>query len=159
MLNSSLPEQSQIAKASCEERSEQISKSLEADNALRHALEQGQRGDCLHKSWMDRMRQFGIKQASFLIEYSWRKERVSFKIKSTGYWKSYYSNNRGDEINDQQLLREIRESGLEQELGEAILTSLQNSVFAKREKNRASPDRFLANLLDDEALPVLDIIF
>jgi hypothetical protein len=76
-------QQSNVAKSSCEERARQVLKSLTPDNALRHALEQGQRGDCVRQSWMDKMQQLGIKQASFLIEYSWKKEKVSFKIKNT----------------------------------------------------------------------------
>jgi hypothetical protein len=55
--------QSSEAKSSCEERAQQILKSLTPDNALRHALEQGQRGDCVRQSWMDKMHRFGIKQA------------------------------------------------------------------------------------------------
>lgn len=149
----------QTVKAACEERVQQVLKNLEPDSALRHALEQGQRGDCLHKSWMDKMRQFGIRQASFLIEYSWKKERVSFKIKNTSYLRHYYSNYDTDQIKDRKLLREIRESGLERELREAILKSVQSSVFAKRGKAQVARDVFEANLLDDEALPVLDIIF
>jgi hypothetical protein len=152
-------QQSNEAKSSCEERAQQVFKSLTPDNALRHALEQGQRGDCVRKSWMDKMQQFGIKQALFLIEYSWKKEKVSFKIKNTSYLREYYFNYDSGRIKDGKLLREIKESGLEQELRDAILARVKSSVFAKREKDQVSRDVFEANLLDDEALPVLDIIF
>jgi hypothetical protein len=71
----------------------------------------------------------------------------------------YYSNYDAGRIKDRKLLREIRESGLEQELRETILASVQSSVFAKRGKDQIVRDVFEANLLDDEALPVLDVIF
>ena len=159
LLNSNLQKPNQATKAACEERAQLVLKSLEPDNSLRHALEQGQRGDCVHKPWMGKMRQFGIRQASFLIEYSWKRQRVSFKIKHTSYMKHYYSNYDTGQIKDRKLLREIRESRLEQELRETILASVQSSVFAKRGKDQVARDVFEANLLDDEALPVLDIIF
>ena len=152
-------QQSNEAKSACEERAQQGLKSLTPDNALRHALEQGQRGDCVHQSWMDKMRRFGIKQASFLIEYSWQKERVSFNIKKTSYLREYYSNYDSGRIKDGKLLREIKKSGLEQELRDVILARVKRSVFAKREKDQVARDVFEANLLDAEALPVLDIIF
>jgi len=147
------------AKSACEERVQQVLKSLEPDNSLRRVLEQGQRGDCVRKPWMNKMQQFGIRQASFLIEYSWKKERVSFEIKNTSYLKHYYSNYDAGRIKDRKLLREIRESGLEHELREAILARAQSSVSAKRGKDQVARDVFEANLLDDEALPVLDVIF
>jgi len=159
LLLSSTVQESNRSKSDCEERAQQILKSLEPDNSLRRVLEQGQRGDCVRKPWMDKMQQFGIRQASFLIEYSWKKERVSFKIKNTSYLKHYHSNYDAGRIKDRKVLREVRESSLEQELREAILARLQTSGFAKRGKDQVMRDVFEANLLDDEALPVLDVIF
>jgi hypothetical protein len=145
--------------STCEERARQVLQSLEPDNSLRRALEQGQRGDCVRKLWMDKMRQLGVKQVSFLVEYSWKKGEVNFKIKGASYSKHYYTNYDADIIKDRKLLRAVRESGLEQELRDALLQELRTSVFAKRRKDQVARDKFLANLLDDEALPVLDIIF
>jgi hypothetical protein len=152
-------QQPNITKQACEDRATQIVKTLEPDNSLRRAVEQGDRGNCIRQSWMDKMQRFGIKQASFLIEYSWKNDAVSFKIKSTSYLRFYYFNYDTGAIKDKKVLREIRESGLEQELQEAILARVKTSAFAKREKNAVKRDIFEANLLDDEALPVLDIIF
>ncbi len=151
------PTAANVNSTPCEERAQQVLKSLEPDNDLRHSLERGERGDCLHQSWMDTMRQFGIKQASFLIEYSWKKEHVTFRIKKISYLKNYYSHY-DDSITGRKL-RDIRKSGLERQLSDVVLTRVRKSVFAKRHADQVARDVFEANLLDDEALPVLDIIF
>jgi len=152
-------QQPDITKQSCEDRVLQVAKNLETDNFLRRAIEQGDRGSCVRQSWMNRMQKFGIKQASFLIEYSWKKEKVSFKIKSTSYLRFYYTNYETGKIKDRKLLREIKESGLEQELEEAILARVKSSpLFAKRGKDSVRRDTLEVNLLDDEALPILDIV-
>jgi hypothetical protein len=94
-----------------------------------------------------------------LIEYSWKKGRISFKIKNTSYLRDYYSNYDSGRIKDRKSLREIKESGLEQELRDVILSRVKSSVFVKRGKDQVARDVFEANVLDDEALPILDIIF
>lgn len=152
-------QQVDVAKQSCEDRALQIAKTLETDNFLRRSIEQGDRGKCVRQSWMNEMQKFGIKQASFLIEYSWKNGKLNFKIKSTSYLRFYYSNYDTGEIKDKNLLREIKESGLEQELQEIILARVKTSAFATYKKGQVKRDVFEANILDDEALPVLDIIF
>lgn len=152
-------QQFDVAKQACEERALQIAKTLESDNFLRHAIEQGDRGNCVRQSWMNEMQKFEIKQASFLIEYSWKNDKVTFKVKSTSYLRFYYSNYDTGEIKDKKLLSEIKESGLEQELKEIILARVKTSAFATYKKGQVKQDVFEANILDDEALPVLDVIF
>src|SRR5215471_16462105 len=89
----SVPGQSSVSdnKSACEQRAQIVMRSLEPDNALRQALESGERGDCVHQLWMDTMHRFGIKQASFRVEYSWERNKVTFNIKRVTYLTTYYS--------------------------------------------------------------------
>ena len=119
---------------SCEERAQQIVRTLEKSNFLRTAVEQGSRGDCIRFNWMDKMQKFGIKQASYLVESKWKNNEASFKIKGIYYIKTYYQNYDTALIKEKNLLEEIREGGLEKELKEIILSKLEKSAFAKREK-------------------------
>jgi hypothetical protein len=145
------------SKSACEERAQKVMHTLEPDNALRHTLEQGDRGDCVHQPWMDTMRQFGIKQASFLIEYSWKHGAVNFKAKKVSYLPYYYSHYDGA-INDQRL-REIRRTGLERDLINIVLAHVKNGPFAVHHSDQVAKDVFEDNLLDDDALPALGVIF
>jgi hypothetical protein len=144
-------------KSDCELRAVQVAGTLEDGNFLRHAIEQGQRGDCIHQEWMDDMRRYGVRQASFLIEYSWRHEVVTFKIKKITFLSSYYSHY--DKGIGGEVLKQIRKSGLEAVLVTVVLERVKKSAFATRHKDQVLRDKFEANVLDDEALPVLDIIF
>lgn len=151
--------QSPIAdtKSACEERAQKVMRTLEADNMLRHALERGERGDCIHQSWMDTMRTFGIKQASFLIEYSWKHGEVTFKVKKISYLTAYYFHY--DRAIKGQRLREIQRSGLERELVDVVLARVKKGPFAVHHSDQVAKDAFEENLLDDESLPALGMIF
>ena len=144
-------------KSACEQRAQNVMRSLPRDNSLRHALENGERGDCLHQPWMDRLRRFGIKQASFLIEYSWKRETVTFRVKKISYLAQYYS--RYDRAITGRTLREIKQSGLERELIEVVLARVKKGPFAVRHPDQVAKDVWQENLLDDEALPALGAIF
>src|ERR1044072_7706472 len=124
----------EVAKSLCEERAQQVLKSLAPDNPLRLALERGHRGTCIRQPWMDKMQQFGIKQVSFLVEYSWERGKVSFKITEINYHRDYYSY-QDDMIKDRKLLRRIKGSGLEKELRDTIMAMVKSSPFAKRSKD------------------------
>ena len=152
-------QQANELKRECEARALEIAKTLESSNVLRNAIERGSRGDCIRRPWMEKMRKFGIKQASFVIKYSWKNRKVTFKIVSTSYLRFYYSNYDTGRIKDKNLLREIEESGLKQELEEAILAEQKTSAFAVYDKERLKQDSYEANILDDEALPALYAVF
>jgi hypothetical protein len=108
---------------------------------------------------MDKMREHGVKGVSFGVKYKWRKDSVKIKLESPTYSCTYYGEAR-DIIQDRAILRQIRKSGLERELSAALLSKLKASkMFAKREPGVGGEERFLAFLLDDEALPVIDFIF
>jgi hypothetical protein len=144
-------------KSVCEQRAQNVMRSLEADNSLRHALENGQRGDCIHQSWMDTMRRFGIKQASFLVEYSWKRDKVTFRVKKISYLTHYYS--QYDRAITGRTLREIKQSGLERELIEVVLAKVKKGPFTIHHADQVARDAWEENLLDDEALPAFGAIF
>lgn len=146
-----------VSKSACEERAQNIMRALESGNSLRHALEEGQRGDCVHQPWMDAMRRFGIKQASFLVEYSWKRDKVTFKVKNIYYFTYYYS--LSDRPIEGRTLRQIRSTGLERELIAVVLARVKNGPFAVRHPDQVAKDVWQENLLDDEALPALGMIF
>ncbi|MEP7075497.1 MAG: hypothetical protein ABI878_06770 [Acidobacteriota bacterium] len=152
-------QQSEETKRVCNERAVNIAETLERVNPLRIAIQQGQRGDCIRQIWMDKMQKFGVKQASFLVEYSWGNSRVKFKVKSVGYYRFYFSASDASEIKDKKLLREIKLSGLGQELNDVVIAQAKNSAFATYKKGQVKRDEIGANLLDDEALPAFWLIF
>jgi hypothetical protein len=144
-------------KSACEQRAQNVMRTLEPENALRHALDQGQRGDCIYQPWMDTMRRFGIKQASFIVEYSWKRNTVTFKVKSVSYLKRYYS--LSERPIEGRTLREIKRSGLERELIDIVLARVKKGPFAVRRSDQIAKDVWEENLLDDEAIPALGAIF
>jgi hypothetical protein len=136
---------------------QQVIRALAPDNMLRHALERGERGDGIHQPWMDRMKQLGIKQAGFLIRYSWKGQVVTFKFLNVVYSTEYCSDN--SVIRDRKLLKQIHDDGLELELRQAILESVKKSVFAKWHSGQVKDDEFAESLFDDETLPLIGLIF
>ena len=83
-------QESLSAQQSAEKRIEQILKTLEPDNTLRYALEQGERGKGVHRAWMDKMQRFQIKQTSFIISFTWRNGIESLKITDVKFLRQYY---------------------------------------------------------------------
>lgn len=146
-------QQSVETKRMCTERAEKIAETLETTNPIRNMIKKGKSGNCIHQSWMDKMQQFGVKQASFLVEYNWKKGKVEFKIKAVSFYLNYFSDSGDSEIKDKKILREIEASGLEQELRNEVIVQAKNSGFATYEKGNVKKDVFTAHLFDDEALP------
>ena len=151
-----------VSEQSPEERVSQIIKTLEPDNTLRRSLESGARGDGVHHAWMDKMQQLGVRQASFTIRFVRRSGVESLKITDVKVLQRYY---RVDtEIKDQKLLRQIRDSGLEKDLREAILVRARKAVsqllkkVAQTDQGRPLRARgtLYLNLLDHKVLPILD---
>jgi hypothetical protein len=150
-----LPEAAEI-------RIQEIIKTLEPSDSLRLSLERGARGDGIHHAWMAEMKRYGIRQASFVISFNWKAGIDSLKIKDVFYLRQYYRYD--TQIKERNLLRQISDVRLEQKLREAILvraaaavTELMNSVARTTNKSpRVAHGTLYLNLLDDEALPILD---
>src|SRR5262245_2288186 len=73
-----------------DERVQRVIASLEGDNTLRIALERGDRGSGVHRSWMDTMRRFGVKHASYKIRFVWGPVFRRLSIQGTSYLTHYY---------------------------------------------------------------------
>lgn len=135
----------------CEQRAKQILGALTVNKStasVRFELEQGRRGDCIHKSWMDKMKEYGVKQTSFLIITSWKKQKLIFKIKGKATYLSDYDSG----LIKKDLLKQIKLSGLDIELRNAVLEKLEKS-FSGTPKNKV-PYEFTISLYDEEALPI-----
>lgn len=76
---------------------------------------------------------------------------------SVSYLPHYYSHDYHPFAG--RILREIQKSGLERELIAVVLARAKTGPFSIRHPNQVAKDEWEANLLDDEALPVLDAIF
>lgn len=132
----------------------QLINSLDETNILRGILEDGHRGDGIHYAWMDEMKRFGIKQASFVLSFKWRRGEVqSLKIKKIRYSSAYYES--GLKI-DPSVFEKIRLSGLEKRLSDFILIGSRHlvTVLMKDEKNSRACGTTYDTILDDERLPV-----
>lgn len=146
----------QTANQPRDEHVRQVLKSLEQDNTLRLALERGYRGSGVHYTWMDKMQQQSVKQASFRIRFYWETEFKKLKIVDTKYLRQYYRFDTA--VDDQSINEQIRASGLEQELRNEILRRARANL-AQRTRESGSGQicgTLYLNLLDDEVLPILD---
>ena len=138
-----------------ESRVQEILKSLESDDTLRHSLERGSRGDGIHYAWMDTMRRYGVKQASFVISFRWKDGVESLKIKKVSFLRQYYRYD--TQITDRSLLQQLRTVGLEREVRAAILMRAIGNLRGHRlGSQRQARGTLYLNLLDDETLPILD---
>jgi hypothetical protein len=149
---------------SADERIAKLKTSLQSDNPLRLALEQGYRGDGTHRAWMDTMKRFGVKHASFIVGFVWDNGVKSLKISNITYLHDYYGYD--TEFKDPKLLRQFRDEGLETLLSDEITLRAKENVRrliledVPRSAGGVRPHQahgtLYLNLLDDEALPVLD---
>ncbi len=149
---------------SADERIAKLKTSLQSDNPLRLALERGYRGDGLHRAWMDTMRRLAVKQASFVVGFIWDDGVKSLKVSNITYLQDYYRYD--TEFKDQKLLRRFRDEGLERLLSDEITLRAKENVRrliledVPRSAGGVRPHQahgtLYLNLLDDEALPVLD---
>jgi len=134
---------------------QQLLQTLEPNNPLRFALQQGRRGDGIHYWWMDTMRTFGIKQATFEMDFEYRTSGTSVKITDAHYLTQYYRY--GTATTDASTLERIRSTGLAQGLESEILKRAR--IFLKGQSKSWTGEQcgmLYLNLLDHELLPVLD---
>lgn len=148
--------QSQTAARSGDERVRKILEGLEPDNALRLALERGDRGDGLHYVWMDRMKLHGIKQVSFSVYFNWGKRGKKLRVVDARYLRQYYRFDTS--FDDRPTIEQIRANGLEHELSDEILRRAKANLAQRLNSLRSSQScgTLYLNLLDDEILPILD---
>jgi hypothetical protein len=119
------------------------------------SIKKGERGDGVHYPWMDKMRRLGIKQAFFVVKFSYKHGEYRYKVKSIDYLRQYYCYE--SEVKGGKLLREIRQSGLERELKEAILTRIKRYEKPYQAGNVTEGEEY-RYLLDDEYLTIIDFV-
>jgi hypothetical protein len=149
---------------SADERVAKLKTSLQSDNPLRLALENGYRGDGPHRAWMDTMKRLGVKHASFIVGFVWNDGVKSLKVSNITYLQDYYRYD--TELKDPKLLRQFRDEGLETQLSDEITLRAKENVRhliledVPRSAGGVRPHQargtLYLNLLDDEALPILD---
>lgn len=119
------------------------------------SINKGERGDGVHYAWMDQMRQLGIKQAFFVVQFSYRNGAYKYRVKEVHYLRHYYCYE--DEVKSGKLRRVIRETGLEQELNDEIIARIKRFQKPYQAGNVKEGEEY-HYLLDDENLPIIDFV-
>ncbi|HEX8633230.1 MAG TPA: hypothetical protein VF703_03660 [Pyrinomonadaceae bacterium] len=115
-------------------------------------LKSGQRGEGVKYGWMSKLHQLGIKQVDFTYEFSWHREGVRFKFEKIDFFRKYYVPK--SLVIERQLLRQIRDDGLEQELKDFVVAHLKKQYGSYKVGNVRRGDDNIT-LFDDEALPFM----
>lgn len=147
-----------------EERVQQVLANLECRESRRatayegflEALRRGERGDGVHRPWMDRMRELGVKQVFFVVHFAYRNGEYRYRVKSINYLRHYYCYE--NEIRSGRVLRQIRQSGLEQELKDAIIARIRRIYTRPYQPGNVTSGELYHYLLDDEHLPIIDFV-
>jgi hypothetical protein len=103
---------------------------------------------------MDTMRRYRVKQASFVISFKWKAGVESLKIQKVSFLRQYYRYD--TQIKERHLLQQFRTVGLEREVRDEILMRAKADLAQRLENQRQARGTLYLNLLDDEALPILD---
>lgn len=119
------------------------------------AIKRGEKGEGVHYPWMDKMRRLGIKQAFFVVQFSYKHGEYRYKVKKIDYLRRYYCYD--EEVRDDKLLRQIRKSGLEQELKDAVVARIKKYERPYQPGYVTEGEEY-HYLLDDEYLPVIDFV-
>jgi len=119
------------------------------------SLKEGERGNGIHYSWMDKMRRLGIKQAFFVVHFSYKNGEYRYKVKQVDYLRRYYCYE--DEVKGGKLLQQIHKSGLAKELEEAIIARIKQLELPYQPEYVKEGESY-HNLLDDELLPIIDFV-
>ncbi len=118
------------------------------------SIKKGQRGGGVRYAWMDKMRQLGIKQAFFVVQFSYKNGSYKYRVKEVNYLRDYYCYDR--EVTGK-LRGEIRKSGLERELKAAIIERVKR-LEQPYQPGTVTEGELYHYLLDDENFPIVDFI-
>ena len=139
-----------------EEHIRDVVRELPADSALRRNLLQGARGNGVHYSWMDSMRELGIKRAVVWIDIRFdskgRPKKMS--LNRTEYFAQYEGST---PISDKTRFETIRATGLEKPLTTLGLERAGGGSWVDVPRPKPHPLVGGTNIefLDDEWFPAL----
>lgn len=136
----------QKPRAAVEAHIEELEKSLPPDSPMRADLESGARGDGIRQTWMDKMRQQGVKRAWVVTFTGLNDPSKEWKVYEVAYYSAY--DREGSQITDPKWLERILASGLANELNQVALDRARLSAWHEHDSRLIPID-----LLDDEWLP------
>jgi ankyrin repeat protein len=101
-----------------------------------------------HEPWMDKMKQYGIKNATHKIAFVSNSGTPRLEFLETSYHSEYFANS-GNQIEDPNLLAVVRSEGLEEELRRSALPGAVEAV--ENAISRAGFSRGFGTLYYEEA--------
>ena len=107
-------------------------------------------------SWMDKLKQSGIRQVSLELEYKWKKDGIKYRVTSVLYYGDYYLSK--TIVRDKQMLAQIRKAGLEKELQNFAITELTKQT-GKYQPGTAKEGTDNITLFDDESIPFAQVVY
>lgn len=128
--------------------------SLPVGSRIRQHLEKGDKGDGVHYSWMDKMREQGVKRAMLRTEFTVRKQPTNVKVSRIVYFSKYDAD--CAQILDPERLSSIAASGLAQELRDVAVERTIKGRWLVLDKGRPHRGRGVGiiELVDNEWVPI-----
>ena|SRR3984893_1299247 len=149
------PQAQRAPSADVEKHIQEVIKELPPDSLLRHALQEGARGNGLHYAWIDELRKQGIKRVVVGVDITFDRHGhpKQMSLGRTEYFTQYDPG--GVPVSDTDLLNAIRASGLEKQLDDLALQEAAHGHWFEIPRPRPNP--FVGGtrivFLDDEWLP------
>lgn len=112
--------------------------------------------DQIRYPWMDKMQGLGIREATFDLEYIWKRDGVHFKFTNIAYFQEYVRYK--SLVKDWKHLRRIKQTGLEKDLKDFVVAHLTKQ-YGTYQKGLMKRGETRLDLFDDEALPILEHIY
>ena len=154
------PQAQRAASPAVDQHIHELISSLPRNSDLRSALLQGPRGDGVHFAWMDDMRKAGVKRVEMWVDIHFdrhgRPKRLT--LGHTWYFDQYAGN---VPVSNAEQLKEIRASGLQDELIKLALKRAEHGVWLDIPSPRPHPfvGGAMVTFFDDEWLPELPLLY
>ena len=127
-------------------------KMLPPGSKVRSTLESGHYGDGIYHSWMEKMREQGVKRATVVFDFTWHNHPIDLKPDHILFFDKYNSD--CSQITDPEHLAQIRQSGLEEALEEFARKATEKSRwFFVDKKPRSKRGQSRVEVADDPWLP------
>jgi ankyrin repeat protein len=142
-------------KAAGEQHARGLVSTLPVDDLLRRFVDGGRIGDGTHYPWMDQMKRLGVKQARIVVYMTWFFGPRQMKPVRVTYYTDYSFD--APQITDEQHLRELMSSGLEDAIKTEALRYAPHGAWIDLPHSIFRPFRAATTIIlfDDEWLPVL----